>query len=265
MCLSYVAIRQEKGFITVPCGKCVQCLQKKRAEWSFRLLAELKCASSAYFVTLTYDDENLQSIHLQKDDLQKFLKRLRKKQSMKSNDKIKYYAVGEYGEKTERPHWHLIMFNVLHSLIYDLKSTWKLGHIHVGEVTQASIHYCTKYILNKVFEWKELEPPKAYMSKGLGDSYIDNKTAMHHVNNMDDTVSFDSGHVITLPRNLRNKIFSEPRREKLNKTKMKCVDEKELALIRKAERKQKDYFKIQKETHFYKSIEAMRQAKSTKC
>ena len=47
---------------------------------------------------------------LAKVDVQLFLKRLRKSLSKKSNEKIRYYCVGEYGPQTFRPHYHLLFF-----------------------------------------------------------------------------------------------------------------------------------------------------------
>ena len=45
-------------------------------------------------------------IILKKSDFQKFIKRLRKDYD------IKYFACGEYGDKTLRPHFHAILFGV---------------------------------------------------------------------------------------------------------------------------------------------------------
>ena len=42
--------------------------------------------------------------------LQLFIKRFRKYVSTHYNEKIRYYAVGEYGVQSLRPHWHIIFF-----------------------------------------------------------------------------------------------------------------------------------------------------------
>ena len=44
-------------------------------------------------------------------DLQRFLKRLRKYFSkLFKDEKIRYYAIGEYGTSSYRPHWHILLF-----------------------------------------------------------------------------------------------------------------------------------------------------------
>lgn len=125
------------------------------------------------FVTLTYRDphecsvEQLkQGYHLPSDGslhpshLQKFLKRLRKSQSQK----VRYYAVGEYGTKSNRPHYHAILFNVDFSdkveireeegiWLYsseELDELWKYGFTTVGEANWETAAYCARYCMKKV-------------------------------------------------------------------------------------------------------------------
>jgi len=100
-----------------PCGNCLSCLQKKRATWSFRLLQEMYVSESAYFLTLTYDNENVPRNEsgipiLNKRDLQLFKKRLRKFNKKYTKVSVRYYSVGEYGTRSYRPHYHSIIFNV---------------------------------------------------------------------------------------------------------------------------------------------------------
>ena len=117
--------------LVVPCGKCLSCRIAKRREWTMRLWHELPYHQSSIFLTLTYDDDNLPpNASLSKSDLQKFFKRLRKDLSYVDR-KIKYFAAGEYGPKTNRPHYHAIVFGL--SLQGDDKN-WllKLGHFAIG-------------------------------------------------------------------------------------------------------------------------------------
>jgi len=52
-------IKKRKIEKYVPCGKCAFCVERKRQDWVFRLQNELKVAKSAFFITLTYEEENL--------------------------------------------------------------------------------------------------------------------------------------------------------------------------------------------------------------
>lgn len=86
-------------------------------------MLELQYHDSSYFVTLTYDDlhvpksyypdpetgEAHTSFTLCKRDFQLWMKRLRKKFS---DDKIRFFACGEYGGQTKRPHYHVIVFGL---------------------------------------------------------------------------------------------------------------------------------------------------------
>ena len=94
--------------LEVPCGKCIGCRIAKRKEWSLRMLHELTYHPQSSFVTLTYDDYHLPPCcSLKKRHLQLFLKRLRKNLGER---RIKYFACGEYGGQTMRPHYHAILF-----------------------------------------------------------------------------------------------------------------------------------------------------------
>lgn len=56
------AIDREGRYIThinIPCGKCGRCTQRRKMEWGFRMQNELIHSKTAYFVTLTYDPQNV--------------------------------------------------------------------------------------------------------------------------------------------------------------------------------------------------------------
>lgn len=152
MCYTPITLKDLQ--IDVPCGKCKKCLARRASGWSFRLMQQDKIARSAYFLTLTYANENVcltknKFLSLCKRDVQLFLKRLRKSQFGNSTNHafpIKYYAVGEYGSKTKRPHYHLIIFNANIELI---QPAWDLGNVYFGTVTGASVGYCLKYMTKK--------------------------------------------------------------------------------------------------------------------
>jgi hypothetical protein len=95
-----------------PCGKCMPCLVTKRQEWTMRLLLEMKLSLFTYFVTLTYSDKNIpERGTLVKKDAQLWMKRLRiDLERNYDKQKIRYFLVGEYGDKKHRPHYHALIF-----------------------------------------------------------------------------------------------------------------------------------------------------------
>lgn len=156
--------------VFVPCGKCVDCRKRLISGWSFRLMQEEKQSDSAYFVTLTYDTQHVpitrnNFMTLDKVDVQHFMKRLRY-HSPKTEKPIKYFAVGEYGSKGMRPHYHLILFNAQPEFIVkawsravrddagklvldenDEVRRISLGNVFFGhDCHEAAAGYCLKYM-----------------------------------------------------------------------------------------------------------------------
>lgn len=250
-CISPLLIRRQGERHTVPCGKCNFCLQSKRGEWSFRLAQEAKVSDSAFFLTLTYEDEKLPINEasglpqLSKTDYQLFTKRLRKEQSMISQKKIRYYSVGEYGTETQRPHYHSIMFNLEPVLRTKLVDIWQKGMVDVGDVTPASIHYVTKYVINKYEDFGSREPPFALMSRkpAIGRNYLDTHTKWHRDGLKDYTNV--NGHKGRLPRYYRDKIFTQLERERMAYESVIKSDEdywKEVERLRKYHSNPESYY-----------------------
>lgn len=77
-------------------------------EWAVRCYFETLVHAQNCFVTLTYSPECNPGV-LIKSELQKFLKRLRFKFT---GVPIKYFACGEYGSKSFRPHFHINLFGI---------------------------------------------------------------------------------------------------------------------------------------------------------
>ncbi|QXP07944.1 MAG: replication initiator protein [Arizlama microvirus] len=189
--------------LEVPCGKCLACRIAKRREWTLRLLHETGFHENSIFVTLTYSDEHLpfkKNIQAERDleygfqpyptlvkrDLQLFIKRLRKALGKK---KIKYYACGEYGDLTQRSHYHLILFNLSlkeidKSYIMDNwpYCDWNIPAIRKNSFGMAethSIQYVAQYIDKKLsgteaeieYDFKNREPVFRILSLGIGKKY----------------------------------------------------------------------------------------------
>lgn len=207
----------------VPCGKCVLCLKRRQKAWSFRLYEEMKVSTSACFLTLTYEDPPLSFNGLptlDKADFQKFMKRLRR---ILGKSKLKYYACGEYGSRTQRPHYHAIVFNLPHTFISDgekIAKVWNKGHIHIGDCNIRSIAYTTKYLMKGRFEamddYDDRLPEFSLMSKKMGLSYLTPSMYKHHKNKMISFVTRSGGQLMPLPRYFRDRIFTKEERQELN-------------------------------------------------
>lgn len=168
----------------VPCGKCAGCLKARRRDWVSRMRLEMLSSPVATFATLTYRDECCPP-RLEKSDVQMFLKRLRNvpRDYGFSPFKVRYFACGEYGKRTHRPHYHLILFGV--DLLQPewmpyltgfnqgkpryasrvLERIWPYGFNVVGSVTNESIRYVAKYAA-KFYERND--PYKEFSLKSIG-------------------------------------------------------------------------------------------------
>nr|QJB18791.1 MAG: replication initiator protein [Microvirus sp.] len=198
--------------LTVPCGKCLHCRISKRKEWTFRMLHELQSWDHAIFITLTYDDQHIPDYNsLIKKDLQNFFKRLRKNLGER---KIKYFACGEYGTTTDRPHYHAIIYGM--SLLPGDKniimSTWKncdwqnrsIKKNSFGLAEQHSIEYVAGYIHSKLtgeladqeYKQQNREPVFRILSLGIGLKYaLENKEKI-----LKDKCLKQKGKELALPR-----------------------------------------------------------------
>lgn len=205
--------RNPKDRITIPCGKCVACLENRRKEWEIRLKKEIEVSTSALFVTLTYQDSYIPRTEeglmtLDKRDVQLFMKKLRK--TCKS--KLKYYLAGEYGDIYERPHYHMILFNLEPPYDYNLQSAWQeigeeIGYVDIRKVTPGRIRYTTGYIANKKPSALNRQTEFALMSLGLGKNYVEKAKKWHKHNSIFYVNDYD--YSFNLPRYFRNKIFTE--------------------------------------------------------
>lgn len=195
----------------LPCGKCHVCKSKRASGWSFRLMKEAEHSSSAFFITLTYHPTKLpytksKKATLRKTDVQKFMKRLRKQ----NQQGIKYYLCGEYGHKTQRPHYHIILYN---ADIETVLSAWGLGDIHIGKVTPASVGYTLKYIQKARSERQAGDDRLrefSLMSKGLGKQYLSEAMIKWHLASVKDRMycNLTDGKKIAMPRYYREKIYT---------------------------------------------------------
>lgn len=200
---------------SVPCGRCYQCRLRRGAAWAFRLLQEKKLHAHSAFVTYTYTDDNLPYVGeaptLVKRDLQLYFKKLR----YHTGAKIKYYACGEYGTRTYRPHYHAILFGCADVLA--VADTWSAGSVRIDPVTSGSIGYVTGYVNKPFHKFSDGRLPEfSLMSKGIGQSYLTAEMVKYHRDLMASFVTLQDGVKLSLPRYYRDKIFDKAEREKLS-------------------------------------------------
>lgn len=163
-------------FLKLPCGKCLDCRLGYAREWSHRCVVESLSYLDNYFLTLTYDDrflpveneftgEILTHATLRPSHIRLFMHDLRQYYKRKYNfDGIRFFVAGEYGDKTFRPHYHMLVFNLplsdlcfykksgLGDLYFNsplLDSIWKKGFVVVGRLTSQSASYTARYCLKK--------------------------------------------------------------------------------------------------------------------
>ena len=100
------------------------------------------------FLTLTYAPEHIPSGGtLVPRDAQLFLKRLRKSISPVQ---IRYFLVGEYGDSTQRPHYHAALFGIGIGFTDVVKEAWGRGHVMLGDLTLHSAQYIAGYTIKKM-------------------------------------------------------------------------------------------------------------------
>lgn len=148
--------------VQLPCGQCIGCRIDYARSWAARIVHESRFHETNCFITLTYDPEHLpESYSINKRHLQLFFKKLRKKLP----NKIRYYAVGEYGDKSLRPHYHAIIFGedfyndrklfsrghgypLYCSALLD--ETWGMGHCTIGDLNVQTAYYTARYSTKKI-------------------------------------------------------------------------------------------------------------------
>lgn len=180
--------------LQVPCGTCICCREEQARQWAIRIAHEATLHQHNSFVTLTYDENHIPKFgSLDYKHCTDFLKRLRK-----AKGSTRYYLVGEYGDESLRPHYHLCIFG--HSFSEDriitrtqphllwtspaLTKIWGNGNVTVGALTFETARYTASYVTKKLKskqryvridettgELVAVEQPRAFMSDNLGKDW----------------------------------------------------------------------------------------------
>lgn len=192
-----------RGMHSYSCGQCMPCRFNKRREWAHRIMLEASQYGDNTFLTLTYSESSLPLLtcsatqisvgDLRPKHLQDWLKRFRWEISPLS---VRYYAVGEYGDETQRPHYHVALFNYPScrqtateysrdgfvrccehcKLVHD---TWGHGRISSGALEIGSAQYVAGYVTKKMTRFDDprlngRQPEFARMSRrpGIGVAFM---------------------------------------------------------------------------------------------
>lgn len=129
------------------------------------MMLEAAQHSDNAFATLTYSEENLpHDLSVRPAEISGFIKRLRAR-----GVRVRYFAAGEYGDDSFRPHYHAALFGLPTcdwgttrkkdsccpqcTLIHE---TWGLGQIMLGTLSPESMAYVAGYINKKMT--REFDP-----------------------------------------------------------------------------------------------------------
>jgi len=187
----------------LPCGQCRGCRSAYAREWAMRCMHEASLYEDNCFLTLTYtpgkeppggslDGPVYEKGKEKAGAFALFMKRLRKEIAPR---KVRYFHVGEYGEKHGRPHYHALLFGFDFADKYQwstrggfpvfrsgrLESLWTDGFSELGSVTTQSAAYVARYVRKKMTgSWSKQkygnrEPEYGTMSRnpGIGAGWVD--------------------------------------------------------------------------------------------
>lgn len=121
------------------------CRVNRQRLWATRIMLEAGCHATSAFLTLTYSEDTCPK-ELEPGDLTIFLRELRRAVAPR---KLRYYAAGEYGSKTGRPHFHIAVFGLSPLERSEVEAAWGKGFVHIGLLTPQSSRYLAKYITKK--------------------------------------------------------------------------------------------------------------------
>ncbi len=163
--------------LEVACGQCLGCRVDYATMWTIRIVHESCMHIDNHgnsWVTLTYRDEHQCNDKQYKNGyfipadkslapshVSKFFRSLRK---ANKDHKIRYFYCGEYGPETQRPHYHLCIFNHTFDdlqLFKDdeglytytspsLDKHWPYGFSTVSELNYRTAAYTAGYIFSKI-------------------------------------------------------------------------------------------------------------------
>lgn len=137
----------------VRCRQCLPCRIATRREKTARILLEMLSNEQSWFVTLTYSPKDVPRViapdgtlieTLSPRDLKSFHKKLN---SIAGS--FRYYSVGEYGDRTQRPHYHSAIFSDSHFDVTKIDEAWDKGFVQIAPLTRERAAYTAGYVVKK--------------------------------------------------------------------------------------------------------------------
>ena len=216
-------------YVPVGCGKCIECMKQKKRNWQVRLLEDIKVNKNAYFITLTFTDQNLIDLRkvikfksmkvdidneIAKVGVRRWLERIRKR----SGKSCRHWLVTELGHNnTEGIHLHgLIWTDDINRAMIEWSKLY--GITYVGKfVSEITVNYIVKYINKMDLDHKGYKPI-VLTSSGIGKNYIgtfnSNRNKFKGIDTKE-SYKLNTGNEISMPSYYRNKIYTDEERELL--------------------------------------------------
>ncbi|UDN67528.1 replication initiator protein [robinz microvirus RP_38] len=182
----------EDDKLEIPCGKCLGCQGDKARAWAIRIYHEVTTNHQNCFITLTYDDEHMpEDGKISQEHYREFFKNLKAETGLK----LRYFACGEYGEKTRRPHYHAIIFGAdflgghyyrINDELYGnslVDRVWGKGQVTIAPAETGSCFYVAGYVQKKVLDQDtfRLMTTKPAIGRNWLDKNIDDLIECGHV------------------------------------------------------------------------------------
>jgi len=189
------------------------CRINRRRVWTHRIMLEATQHAVNSFWTLTYSDDSLPLTEgnlptLVPSHLTDFMKRLR---SDFYPQKLRYFNVGEYGDSTQRPHYHLALFGYpacergrtqvkrsgnCCSMCDRVRGIWGFGLVYSGQLEANSAAYIAGYCTKKwtkegeeILKGRKAEFARMSLRPGIGARFMPEVASALLTHSLDSTMS----------------------------------------------------------------------------
>lgn len=259
------------GTLSFGCGQCLPCRINKKRVWSHRILLESYKHEHSCFVTLTYDREYLPSDgSLNPKHTQDWLKRLRERFYP---TKFRYYLVGEYGDESQRPHYHVALFGYPRcpftvpgeriikqcecEACLPISETWKMGLVTLHALEPDSAAYICGYVTKKMTSVRDEKvkawlngrhPEFARMSRKPGIGAPAMKEIADRIEEYGDLILEDGDVPLSLRHGSKKMPLGRYLRQKLREEAW-LADQKEVSLQKYMEKNREEKMQLQNEAY----------------